>query len=592
MKISKSVAADFLVPVFVFLFYLFGLAPTVTLEDSGELITAAYSWGIPHPPGYPLYTIMLGLFLRLFSFAEPAFVANLFSALLFSLASFIYLRIMKLVFGSQNLILQSLLTVFIFGLAHVYRQAVITEVYGLHAILFLWALYLILSANKDCSQQRYALISFLLGLALANHHLSLVLIPVFFWVCGVNFRFAFILLGLMFYFYLPLASLANPFLDWGNPENMTNFLFHVGRKQYQPFLQTDLSLINEQMREQVLLLLRNLSPVGIFLGVLGLSECFKTDKKNVFVIVLLLILTGPITAYLTNFNIPLSVDLYYQDINALLSVFYIPHYFIWGILIFYSLNALSKQIPKVIFVLSLSFLVGLSLLQTYQSESQKKNFLAREMLQNWQNITKNENAFIFVNFDPLSFPPMYFQEVLGEAKNLKIVDVELLKGAWYRKAMLARFPELFSEFEAQFVNEQTFRQNYDYLLNSIFIKAANLSPSFFAVSREFRSFNLTIIKDLNLEPLPGLTRIFVGTEASGFSFGDDLFEKFNYASFNRPQVKEDRVSLLMMRFYVGLLLDIYERDPMKVKSIELAEKIAKHDTKLLDYIRSKKGHSL
>jgi hypothetical protein len=37
--------------------YLCTLAPEVTLEDSGELVTGAYYAGIPHPPGYPVWTI-------------------------------------------------------------------------------------------------------------------------------------------------------------------------------------------------------------------------------------------------------------------------------------------------------------------------------------------------------------------------------------------------------------------------------------------------------------------------------------------------------------------------------------------------------
>ena len=37
--------------------YLFTLAPDLTLEDSGELCTASFYAGIPHPPGYPFWAI-------------------------------------------------------------------------------------------------------------------------------------------------------------------------------------------------------------------------------------------------------------------------------------------------------------------------------------------------------------------------------------------------------------------------------------------------------------------------------------------------------------------------------------------------------
>jgi thioredoxin-like negative regulator of GroEL len=38
-------------------FYLLTLAPELTLEDSGELVTGAFYAGIPHPPGYPVWSI-------------------------------------------------------------------------------------------------------------------------------------------------------------------------------------------------------------------------------------------------------------------------------------------------------------------------------------------------------------------------------------------------------------------------------------------------------------------------------------------------------------------------------------------------------
>ena len=37
--------------------YLYTLAPELTLEDSGELVTGAFYAGIPHPPGYPFWSI-------------------------------------------------------------------------------------------------------------------------------------------------------------------------------------------------------------------------------------------------------------------------------------------------------------------------------------------------------------------------------------------------------------------------------------------------------------------------------------------------------------------------------------------------------
>jgi hypothetical protein len=41
----------------VWVVYVLTLGPEVTLEDSGELVTGSMYAGIPHPPGYPVWTI-------------------------------------------------------------------------------------------------------------------------------------------------------------------------------------------------------------------------------------------------------------------------------------------------------------------------------------------------------------------------------------------------------------------------------------------------------------------------------------------------------------------------------------------------------
>ena len=56
----------------VWVIYFICLAPEVTLEDSGELCTASYYGGIPHPPGYPFWTIYTWLWTVLVPFKNIA----------------------------------------------------------------------------------------------------------------------------------------------------------------------------------------------------------------------------------------------------------------------------------------------------------------------------------------------------------------------------------------------------------------------------------------------------------------------------------------------------------------------------------------
>ena len=57
----------------MFLSYMYTLAPDLTLEDSGELAVGSFYAGVPHPPGYPVWTIYTWLFTVLLPFSNIAY---------------------------------------------------------------------------------------------------------------------------------------------------------------------------------------------------------------------------------------------------------------------------------------------------------------------------------------------------------------------------------------------------------------------------------------------------------------------------------------------------------------------------------------
>lgn len=76
-----------------FLVYALTLGPSVGLEDSGELATAAANLGVPHPPGYPFWTFCSWLFCKAFGWVTymghptPAWCVSLCSAVFGALAA-------------------------------------------------------------------------------------------------------------------------------------------------------------------------------------------------------------------------------------------------------------------------------------------------------------------------------------------------------------------------------------------------------------------------------------------------------------------------------------------------------------------------
>ncbi len=86
-------AAFWAATVVTFAVYALTLGPSVGLEDSGELATAAANLGVPHPPGYPFWTFCSWLFCKAFfwvtymGYPTPAWAVSLCSATFGALAA-------------------------------------------------------------------------------------------------------------------------------------------------------------------------------------------------------------------------------------------------------------------------------------------------------------------------------------------------------------------------------------------------------------------------------------------------------------------------------------------------------------------------
>lgn len=83
-RIPRLSLFSFLLIVSTGLLFIVSLCPTVYVGDAGDFITACYKKWIPHPPGYPVYTV-LGHALTLIptSFCEDSVALKRFLALLF-----------------------------------------------------------------------------------------------------------------------------------------------------------------------------------------------------------------------------------------------------------------------------------------------------------------------------------------------------------------------------------------------------------------------------------------------------------------------------------------------------------------------------
>ena len=238
---KRAWALFFAVFLPAFALYLWTLAPTVSAEDSGELITAAYTLGIAHPPGYPLWCL-LG---KAFSFIPVGSVAwrvNLLSAVLgASSAGFVALIAYRF---APSYIAAAAGGLLFAASRDFWGQAVVAEVYTLNVLLVLLVLLFTLRYEERYLTRELYWAAFTIGLGMTNHSTMGPLAVLFvLWVAlrhlylfrsprlVLNLALAF-LMGLSILIYLPVRSAADPVMDWGNPETLAALEDHVLRRSY------------------------------------------------------------------------------------------------------------------------------------------------------------------------------------------------------------------------------------------------------------------------------------------------------------------------------------------------------------------------
>lgn len=169
------------------LVYWYTTMPNIGLNDDGEMATAALHFGVMHPSGYPLWTILAGLFSHLLPFGNGSWKINLFSGFCTAIAvgffSLISLNASRWL-GVKKLpatILSVASTMTFAWVTPVWSHAVVGKgLYALHVGLMMILLMLCyVWIRRPHWKNAFVWVVFLFCLGMSNHHttLALALLP-------------------------------------------------------------------------------------------------------------------------------------------------------------------------------------------------------------------------------------------------------------------------------------------------------------------------------------------------------------------------------------------------------------------------------
>jgi hypothetical protein len=172
----------------VFTLYVLTLAPSAALWDAGEYVGAAYTLGIPHPPGNPLF-VLIGRVTSLLPIApNVAMRLNVLTAAATAIAAGIWFLVAERIVARwlearwQQLLAGTLAAVIGATAFTVWNQSVVSEkVYTLALLGIALVSWLTLRwlDNPDApgADRKLVLAAYLLGLGYANHMIGVIALP-------------------------------------------------------------------------------------------------------------------------------------------------------------------------------------------------------------------------------------------------------------------------------------------------------------------------------------------------------------------------------------------------------------------------------
>ncbi len=430
-------------------------APDLTFIDCGELAASATLLGIPHPTGYPLYTLVGRSLTALPGPIAPLTRLTLFSAVAGALAAGFAAdasrRLLKAA-GVRGAAQTAGAVAAGLALAMgttAWKQAVIVEVYALHLFLLTLLLDLALvAADPTGPHPRRAraliLFAYLGGLALGNHLSAVLLLPALAFLIWREHQGAILhrrtlvlctaafLAGASVYLYLPIRSALEPALDWGDPDTPGTFYRHATGAVYRVWFLSSAAVAAKQFGRFLALVPLEMSPVALAPAAFGVALLWRRRTALAQATILLLLLN---LLYAVNYDIH-DIDAYFLPAFLVLALWV-------GAGIGFAAAALTRKLgaarrPAAAWAvpMALAGLVpGLAFAWNLRSASQRENHLVPDYTAA-MFASLGENAVILSRqWDYFCSAAIYEQAVRGKRRDVTVLEKELLRRSWYLKQL-------------------------------------------------------------------------------------------------------------------------------------------------------------
>jgi len=406
--------------------YLSTICPTVYPGDSGELTVAAYSLGIPHPSGYPLYALVGKLFC-LIPIGNIGFRMNLMSVF-FSLAT-VWI-VYSIIFKITSSTISSIFGAFTLAFTPLFwSQTVSAEVYPLHTFFVALLIGILISWDEKRDIRYLALFAFITGLSFLNHLQTVMMAPsvLFFLIAAdrkdfLNLKTITVLsilfiFALTVYIYLPIRTNAGAAIHWGDPNNLRNFFDVVSGSHHRSEYVFDQTIVEYMVRaKEAFMVIVNQFWIILLFGVWGFFKLLLMRWRIFYLGIIVFdffytVFLNTVNIEITPFNLPtliVIVILAGAGVADLLKR--CRKIYLKSNLRLYMLSNIACCVVPVIFLVS-----------SYNIYDQSRNYNGYEHTFNAFR-TVNQGGILFIDGDNNVFPVTYARIIERMREDVTLYD--------------------------------------------------------------------------------------------------------------------------------------------------------------------------
>lgn len=491
----KRLLAPFLIPLLIFSSFAGQFA--TGYADSDELISMGYLWGVAHPSGYPMAVTIVGIWIRLLSFLNPAHAANLLASTLQALTVFIIYQIILTILNRKldkkdkknRLITKAiaLISSYILAFSALYwLYAGVIEVVSFTNFLIALTIYsaikwYLTAVSQKKSSKWFFLTWILVGLGLSHIHTFILITPglLLLLVKGlkhtnsslldISKRLLKGLVVLAISFLIPtiilfLFNYQQPTASWYFPPTIPGIKNFILRKDYTGFFVEEakerssyIDLVNNRFFTSQPHYLRFLNEhfgtIALLLAILGVFFIIKKRDYIGYFFVISFIISGPLLSGVMGIPNPLERGtdtalligvLQRQLLISELMLTILIAYGLWQIATTFQDKFGHKIYPHVFLygtmVLYITFLISQNTLMANQSKNNIISSYAKHLLE-----TAEKDSAIICTGDTSCFSLLYLSLVEKIRPDVDIFTKNALYRHWYLTKNPEKFPYLYDE---------------------------------------------------------------------------------------------------------------------------------------------------